>query len=75
MSKLPVLKAREIVTILLKAGFVIHHQKGSHVRLRRKGNPTRNVTVPIHSGDVPAETLRRILDQANIGADEFRLMI
>ena len=72
MTKIPVLRAREVVAVLLKTGFIIHHQKGSHVRLRRSGRPTLFVTVPCHSGDVPLGTLRRIIEQAGLTTDEFR---
>jgi predicted RNA binding protein YcfA (HicA-like mRNA interferase family) len=34
MSKLPVLKARELISALEKAGFEFVRQKGSHVRMR-----------------------------------------
>lgn len=71
MSKLPVLRAREVIGALLRAGFIIHHQKGSHVRLRSQTTPTRNITVPSHNGDVPTGTLRRILEQADISVDDF----
>ena len=72
MTKLPVLRAKDIVAALGRAGFIIHHQHGSHVRLRREGNPTRNVTVPVHAVDIPQGTLRRIIEQAGLTADEFR---
>jgi predicted RNA binding protein YcfA (HicA-like mRNA interferase family) len=31
-DKLPVLKAQEVVRALLRGGFYIHHQAGSHAR-------------------------------------------
>ena len=71
MSKLPVLKAREIVAALLKAGFTVHHQAGSHVRLRHRLDAALHVTVPMHSGDVPRTTLRRIIAQAGLTVAEF----
>ena len=71
MTKLPVLRAREVIKALRHAGFFVHHQKGSHVRLRSAAKPTRNVTVPSHGGDVPMPTLRRILEQAEISLDDF----
>lgn len=71
MKRIPVLKAREIVAALRKAGFEIDHQTGSHARLRREGSPPAFVTVPIHGGDVPRTTLRRILVQARLSVEEF----
>lgn len=72
MSKLPVLRARELVQALLRAGFFIHHQKGSHVRLRSILSPIRHVTIPYHGGDIPQNTLRRILEQAGLTVDELK---
>ncbi|MCS4541825.1 MAG: type II toxin-antitoxin system HicA family toxin [Euryarchaeota archaeon] len=37
MPKLPVVSSRDVVKALVKAGFYIHHQKGSHIALRRDG--------------------------------------
>jgi predicted RNA binding protein YcfA (HicA-like mRNA interferase family) len=70
MTRLPVLRAREVVAALEKAGFRIH-QTGSHARLRRVSRPVVSVTVPIHGGDVPRATLRRILVQAGLTVEEF----
>jgi predicted RNA binding protein YcfA (HicA-like mRNA interferase family) len=71
MTRLPVLRAREVVAALEKAGFQVHHQTGSHARLRRVSHPVVSVTVPIHGGDVPRATLRRILVQAGLTVEEF----
>jgi len=75
MKRLPALRAREIVAALRKAGFEVHHQTGSHARLRRVGTPPVFVTVPIHGGDVPRATLRRILAQAGLSSEEFLRLI
>jgi predicted RNA binding protein YcfA (HicA-like mRNA interferase family) len=75
MKRLPVLRAREIVAALRKAGFEVDHQTGSHARLRRAGTPPVFVTVPIHGGDVPRATLRRILAQAGLTSKELAQLI
>jgi len=71
MQPLPVLKAREVLNILLKAGFYVHHQTGSHARLFHKTRGELRVTIPIHSKDVPQGTLKRILRQADLTQEEF----
>jgi len=38
-DKLPVLKAKEVVRALQRAGFYIHHQAGSHARLLHRTKP------------------------------------
>jgi predicted RNA binding protein YcfA (HicA-like mRNA interferase family) len=70
--KLPVLKPEEVIAALLRAGFYIHHQKGSHARLLHRTMPGLHVTVPVHSKDIPPSLLkRRILKQANLSEDAF----
>ena len=75
MPKLPVVKASEVLKALQKAGFRIHHQTGSHARLMHSARRELKVTVPVHSGDVPKGTLKRILKQADLSIDEFLSLI
>jgi predicted RNA binding protein YcfA (HicA-like mRNA interferase family) len=70
-DKLPVLKAKEVVRALLRAGFYIHHQTGSHARLLHRTHPEVRVTVPIHAKDIPVSLLKRILRQASLTEEEF----
>jgi len=70
-DRLPVLKAKEVVRILERAGFYIHHQRGSHARLLHRTKPELHVTVPIHSKDLPPSLLKRILRQAGLTEEEF----
>ena len=74
-EKLPVLKAKEVVRALERAGFYIHHQTGSHARLLHRTQTDLRVTVPIHSKDTPPSLLRRILKQAGLREDEFAELI
>ena len=70
MSKLPSLKAREILVILFKNGFEKVRTSGSHIRLK-KGNNT--VTVPYHPvRTVPKGTLKSIIKQSGISQDKFK---
>jgi predicted RNA binding protein YcfA (HicA-like mRNA interferase family) len=71
MDSLPVIKPRVVVNALLRGGFYLHHQTGSHVRLVHETRPDLRVTVPIHSKDIPKGTLRRIIRQANLTVEEF----
>jgi predicted RNA binding protein YcfA (HicA-like mRNA interferase family) len=70
MPHLPMLKAREVIAMLRRGGWVIDRQKGSHVVLTRPDG-TKPVIVPDHTGDVRRGTLQGILDQAGLTADEF----
>lgn len=70
--RLPVLKPKEVLRALLKAGFAIHHQTGSHVQLRHPERPHLRVTVPRHDRfDLPPHVLKSILRQAELPFEEF----
>jgi predicted RNA binding protein YcfA (HicA-like mRNA interferase family) len=71
MPSLPSIKGREVLQALVRGGFYIHHQKGSHARLFHKVRPELRITLPVHSKDLPEKTLRRILKQADLTDNEF----
>ncbi|MBL7062557.1 MAG: type II toxin-antitoxin system HicA family toxin [Dehalococcoidia bacterium] len=75
MPSLPSIKGREVLRVLLKGGFYIHHQKGSHARLFHKDKPELRVTLPVHTKDLPERTLRRILKQADLTEEEFLTLL
>jgi predicted RNA binding protein YcfA (HicA-like mRNA interferase family) len=67
----PALRAREVVRVLEKAGFVRWRQKGSHLTLYRASD-RRALTIPIHfSKTVPKGTLHAIIKQAGLTIEEF----
>ena len=69
---MPVLKPRILIRVLLRAGFVVHHQTGSHAQIRHPGKAHLRVTVPRHDRfDLPKPILRSILRQAEITVEEF----
>jgi predicted RNA binding protein YcfA (HicA-like mRNA interferase family) len=69
-SKYPVLKPNEIITVLIKLGFVVVSQRGSHIKLRKEGKETRTVIIPNHY-EVAKGTLKAILEQAGLTIEEF----
>lgn len=71
-ADLPVLKPRLILRTLVRAGFYVHHQSGSHAQLRHASKPHLRVTVPRHDRfDLPRSVLRSILRQAELTVEEF----
>jgi len=72
---LPVLKAREVVAALERAGFFIHHSTGSHVQLKHRDRPELRITIPYHSGDLPRGTLRTIIRQADLTVEQFSALL
>jgi predicted RNA binding protein YcfA (HicA-like mRNA interferase family) len=71
MPKLPVLSGRELIDVLVKAGFSEVRQKGSHVSLRKIGEyGTIGCVVPLHK-ELATGTLRGILRQAQISPEQL----
>lgn len=71
MPKLPVTTPRKLLKALLKVGFYIHHQSGSHVNLRHKDKTNLHTVIPIHSKDLAPKTLKTILVQSEISVQEI----
>ena len=72
----PSLTGKQIEKAILKAGWYLHHSRGSHFYYRNTDYPGRQITIPIHSGEiVPRGTLRSIIEQANLNVDEFNKLI
>lgn len=69
MTKLPRVSGGQCVSALLKLGFVVRHQHGSHIILRRD-SPFARVVVPDHA-ELDSGTLRATLRQAVIPPEEF----
>ncbi|MGH3865886.1 MAG: type II toxin-antitoxin system HicA family toxin [Pseudonocardiaceae bacterium] len=64
-----------MVQALQEARFEVTHVRGSHHYLRRPGG-TRLVVVPVHGNrDLPTGTLRAILRQAELTADELASLL
>lgn len=71
MSILPVIKAPKLVPILVRFGFRIVRQRGSHLHLEYILDKTRKTTIPMHNRDLPRKTLNSILKQTRIPTKEF----
>ncbi len=75
MPKLPrQISGQEIVKALLKLGYQVDHQTGSHIILRQNQQPFRRLTVPNHK-DLAPGTLRAIIRQAGLTREEFLELI
>jgi predicted RNA binding protein YcfA (HicA-like mRNA interferase family) len=72
MAKPPALSPKKILKALLRAGFYIHHQSGSHIQLRHTQKSHLRITIPYHSHfDLPSSVVNNILKQAEISKEEF----
>ena len=72
MSKhLPALKPAKVLRALQRAGFYIHHIKGSHYYLKHPDKPALRVTLPFHNADLKHRTLTSIVEQSGFSIEEF----
>jgi predicted RNA binding protein YcfA (HicA-like mRNA interferase family) len=67
------MSGRECVTALLKVGFAVRRQHGSHVILRRQ-DPFVQLVVPDHKV-LDRGTLRAIIRQAGLTVEEFTKLL
>jgi len=71
MTKLPRLKAVQIIKVLEKRGFELSRQSGSHKIY--KDNRGKRVTVPFHSGKIlHPKVLKSILTDAEISENDLK---
>jgi predicted RNA binding protein YcfA (HicA-like mRNA interferase family) len=74
VPKPPVVKSRQVISALDRAGFERVDQEGSHVKIRHEDG--RIAIVVDHGGrDYPLGTLRRELARLGITIDKFRLLL
>ncbi|WP_390457839.1 type II toxin-antitoxin system HicA family toxin [Planctomicrobium piriforme] len=75
LSGLPVLKPRELIRALEKAGFrVVRKSAGSHWQLAHDDG--RRTTVPVHKGrDIGPGLLRKILRDTELTIDQLKQLI
>lgn len=69
--RLPSLKPSEVLRVLSRAGFFVHHVSGSHYILKHPDQPARRVTLPFHRKDLKRGTLLSIIEEAGLTADAF----
>jgi predicted RNA binding protein YcfA (HicA-like mRNA interferase family) len=70
-QRLPALKPKEVLRALQRAGFYVHHTKGSHHILKHPARPHLRITLPMHGADLKRRTLQSIIDQSGLSAEEF----
>ncbi len=71
MKRLPVVSGNKVVKALQQKGFLVVHQRGSHVKLKKtEGDKVYIAIVPMH-GEIAKGTLKSILRQANLTLEEL----
>jgi predicted RNA binding protein YcfA (HicA-like mRNA interferase family) len=70
MSRIPVLKPRQVCAILVSLGFAETRQRGSHKQFRHADG--RCTTVPFHPGrDISPPLLRQIAKDIGMTIEQF----
>ena len=70
-ERLPVLTARELISILTRLGFERSHQRGSHLTLQR-ATDHRRATVPVHAGrTLKKGLLKGLLKDIGLSVEEL----
>ena len=74
MSIIPILTPARMLAILLKAGFKVIRQKGSHIRLAHPitGGAT---TIAMHTKDLSRNLILKILKQAGVSVKDFLVLL
>ena len=70
MGTVPVLKPREVEALLLRQGFLVVRQRGSH----RQNRPPdgRGTTIPFHAGrDIAPTLFRKIARDIGLTAEDL----
>lgn len=66
--KLPIISGRKLIKILLRKGYFIKNQKGSHIHLWHPEK--RPITVPNHK-IISKGTLKEILKETGVSREEL----
>ena len=73
-SVLPKITAKEIIAVLVKLGFYLARQSGSHKIY--KNTEGKRVTVPFHAGKIlHPKVLKSIIKDANINEGQLKEML
>lgn len=69
MPRLVPIKPKDLVTILLKLGFIQRDAEGSHVFLKHADG--RTTVIPMHSREISKGLLKKILNDVKLSVDEY----
>jgi predicted RNA binding protein YcfA (HicA-like mRNA interferase family) len=73
MARLPVVSGADVVRALVKTGWHVDRQRGSHVVLLKSGQNV-SLSVPQHREVAPG-TLRALIRSAGLTLDEFAALL
>lgn len=75
MKRLSVVSGNRVVKALQRKGFLVVHQRGSHIKLKKtEGNKVYIAIVPIHR-ELAKGTLKSILRHASLTLEELHELL
>lgn len=75
MSKLPSIRARDLVRVAESLGFAFDRQRGSHAVYYRASDG-RRIVIPMHAGkDLKPGTLRGLIADMGLTPDQFTTLL
>jgi predicted RNA binding protein YcfA (HicA-like mRNA interferase family) len=74
-QQLPALRPARVLRALERAGFYIHHTKGSHHYLKHPDKPQLRISLPMHNTDLKRRTLMSIVEQSGLSLEEILELI
>lgn len=74
MARLPVVSGQDVVRALTKAGFEVHHQKGSHIILKQTIAPFARLSVSNHK-ELKRGLLRSLLRDTGLTREQFMSLL
>ena len=74
MPKIPVIKPKDLIKALKKAGFVTDHISGSHYIMYNE-DKTLRASVPYHNKPLKRKTLTSILKDAQISTEQIKELL
>jgi len=70
MPKLPLVSSKEAIRAFEKLGYVVNHQRGSHIVLRRSEPPHTHLSIPERK-ELARGTLRALIRQSGLTVEGF----
>ena len=74
MPRLPAVSGKRLLRVLVRIGFLLVRQAGSHAFVEHSDG--RTATIPLHgNADLPIGTLRGILSDIDLSSDDLRKLL
>ena len=72
MRRSPRVTGKDAERAILKAGWYVHHSRGSHFYYRHPDKLGGRICIPMHAGEIIApKLLKGILEDAGLSVEEF----